>query len=103
MTKQAKKMKRGIHMAGILVLALVAGCSGVTGNRALVQRTGPDELLKLRTGPGLDFKVILGLPDGTSLIRRDCVTEIGQLWCRVSLADAPTITGYVSADYLSEL
>jgi hypothetical protein len=41
------------------------------------------------------------LPEGTELIRRDCVTEMGQLWCRVSLADAPATTGYVSADYLS--
>ena len=43
----------------------------------------------------------LGLPDGTELVRRDSVTELGQLWCRVSLAKAPNITGYVSADDLS--
>ena len=67
----------------------------------MVKGTGPDELLKLRAGPGLEFNVILGLPDGTSLNRRDCVTELGQLWCRVSLTAAPQITGYVSADYLS--
>jgi len=29
------------------------------------------------------------------------VTEVGQLWCRVSLVDAPGISGYVSADYIS--
>jgi len=67
----------------------------------MVKGTGPDELLKLRAGPGLGFKAILGLPDGTALTRRDCVTEVGHLWCRASLADAPGISGYVSADYIS--
>lgn len=68
----------------------------------MVKRAGPDDLLKLRAGPGLGYRVVLGLPDGTELIRRDCVTEVGQLWCRVSLADAPGVTGCVSADYLSD-
>lgn len=67
----------------------------------VVQRAGPDDLLKLRAGPGLGYKVRLGLPYGTKLIRRDCVTEVGKPWCRVALADAPSVTGFVSADYLS--
>jgi hypothetical protein len=88
-------------LTALLTLTLVAGCSGLTGGRTVVEGTGPDDLLKLRGGPGLEFRVILGLPDGTELIRRDCVTEMGQLWCRVSLYSAPQVTGYVSADYLS--
>ena len=83
-------------------LLLIAGCGATLSGRTTVMGTGPDELLKLRGGPGLGYRVILGLPDGTELVRRDCVTEIGQLWCRVSLADAPSITGYVSADYLAD-
>jgi hypothetical protein len=85
----------------VLALAALGGCGEIATGRTVVQGAGPDELLKLRAGPGLGFSVILGLPDGTALIRRDCVTETGQLWCRVSIADAPQITGYVSADYLS--
>ncbi len=85
----------------ILMVILVAGCSNGTGSRTTVVGAGPDELLKLRAGPGLGFRVILGLPDGTQLIRRDCITEASQLWCRVSLFDAPSVSGYVSADYLS--
>ncbi|MCI5040444.1 MAG: SH3 domain-containing protein [Donghicola eburneus] len=84
----------------LLALTLLGSCGGVTYDRTVVRGAGPDELLKLRAGPGLGFRVVLGLPDGTVLNRRDCVTEIGQLWCRVSLADAPRITGYVSADYI---
>lgn len=86
----------------MFVLAFVAGCTGMSGSRAVVERAGPDDLLKLRAGPGLGFRIVLGLPDGTELIRRDCVTELGQRWCRVALADAPRVTGYVSADYLSD-
>lgn len=85
----------------ILAFMLVASCESSTVGRSVVEGTGPDELLKLRAGPGLGYNVVLGLPDGTSLNRRGCVTEVGQLWCRVSLTNAPQITGYVSADYLS--
>lgn len=85
----------------LLTLLLASGCNTIVGDHTTVTGTGPDELLKLRAGPGLSFNVILGLPDGTSLNRRNCVTEIGQRWCLVSLASAPQITGYVAADYLS--
>lgn len=86
----------------LLTLAILVGCNGVMSSRTVVQRAGPDDLLKLRAGPGLGYKVILGLPDGTEVIRRDCITEVGQLWCRVALADAPGVTGFVSADYLAD-
>ncbi|PJI92828.1 SH3 domain-containing protein [Yoonia maricola] len=79
------------------MVMIVASC----GERTIVERTGPDELLKLRSGPGLGFNIIMGLPDGTELDLRECVTEVGQRWCEVSLKDAPQVTGYVSADYLS--
>ena len=85
----------------LTAILLVAGCAGITGNRPVVAGAG-DELLKLRAGPGLGYRVLIGLPDGTALTRHDCVTEVGQLWCRVSLLEAPRMTGYVSADYLSD-
>ena len=87
----------------ILTLALVAACSGIAGDRVVVDRAGPDDLLKLRSGPGLGFGIILGLPDGTELNRYGCVTEVGQRWCEVSLVASPTVRGYVSADYLRPL
>lgn len=82
----------------VIALFVIAGC---TGGNAVVTGAGPDDLLKLRAGPGLAFNIIMGLPDGTALTRQDCVTELGQRWCRVTLADAPGVTGYVSADYLT--
>ncbi|MEQ6248555.1 SH3 domain-containing protein [Sulfitobacter sp. HNIBRBA3233] len=85
----------------LAVLCLTATCGSIATDRVFVERTGPDELLKLRAGPSLQFNVILGLPDGTALNQKSCVTELGQRWCLVSLADAPGISGYVSADYLS--
>lgn len=84
-----------------LALMLLAGCGDRLVGDTVVEGAGPDELLKLRSGPGLGFGVILGLPDGTLLDRSNCVTEVGQLWCQVSLVAAPKIKGYVSADYLS--
>ncbi|MAY89222.1 MAG: peptide-binding protein [Pseudooceanicola sp.] len=81
---------------------LLAGCAGVMGERAVVTGVGQGDLLKLRYGPSLGYKVKLGLPDGTEVVRRTCVTEMGQLWCEVSLAKDPGVTGYVSADYLTK-
>lgn len=88
--------------ATVFLLFFAAACAGLTGDRVVVTRAGED-LLKLRAGPGLGFRILMGLPDGTELYRHGCVTEVGQLWCEVSLADSPAVTGYVSADYLRPL
>lgn len=98
--QERKLMKRNALKPIALMLMLFSGCSGGLGSSVVVAGTGSNDLLKLRAGPGLGFRVILGLPDGTQLIRRDCVTEAFQRWCEVSLSAAPSITGYVSADYL---
>ena len=92
---------RNITITALLALILVASCDVTPAVRTVVKGTGQEEFLKLRAGAGLGFSVILGLPEGTLLTRHTCVTEVGQLWCQVSLGAAPGITGYVSADYLS--
>lgn len=89
----------------LLLAATLAGCGAgpapaIGGDRVVVAGAGED-FLKLRAGPSLGYEVLLGLPDGTALLRRNCVTELGQTWCRVALAEAPAITGHVAADYLS--
>lgn len=87
------------YFAALLTLMIATGCA--TGSSVVVQGVGSDDLLKLREGPGLDYDIIIGLPDGTHLNRQNCVTTDGRVWCRVSLADQPSISGYVSADYLA--
>jgi len=78
----------------------LSACSTVTGDRVVVTGAG-SELLKLRAGPSLEFNVLMGLPDGTVLNRRDCVTELNQRWCEVSVVGARGATGYVAADYIA--
>lgn len=85
------------YFAALFALAVTTACA--VGSGAVVK--GPDDLLKLREGPGLDHNIIIGLPDGTRLIRRNCVTNDGKVWCRVSLAEKPSVSGYASADYLA--
>lgn len=87
------------HFAALLALVIAAGCT--VGSGAVVKGAGPDDLLKLREGPGLEHKIIMGLPDGTRLTRQNCVTKNAKVWCRVFLTDRPGVSGYVSADYLA--
>ncbi len=87
------------HFVVILALTFATGCA--VGSGVVVKGTGPDDLLKLRDGPGLDHKIIIGLPDGTRLTRQNCVKNNGKVWCRVTLTDKPSISGYVSAGYLA--
>ena len=92
---------RPFLLTALIAGIILAGCAETPGSRAIVTGAGND-LLKLRTGPGLGYRVLLGLPDGTMVTRQGCVTEVGQRWCRVALADAPRVRGYVSDDYLSD-
>lgn len=89
------------HCTALLALVIATGCA--VGSGAVVKGVGPDDLLKLRDGPGLSHNIIIGLPDGTRLTRQNCVTNNGKVWCRVSLTARPSISGYVSADYLAHL
>lgn len=86
--------------SAIILVVLTAACAGLAGDRVVVDGAGPDDLLKLRSGPSLGFGIIVGLPDGTELYRHGCVTEVGQQWCEVSLVETPQVIGYVSADYI---
>ncbi|WP_376780429.1 SH3 domain-containing protein [Paracoccus jeotgali] len=87
------------RFAVFITLMALAGCA--VGSGAVVKGVGSDDLLKLREGPGLNHKIIVGLPDGTRLTRENCVTNNGKIWCKVSLAGRPSVSGYVSADYLA--
>lgn len=88
------------HLASLFALMIAAGCA--VGSGAVVKGVGPDDLLKLRDGPGLEHNIIIGLPDGTRLVRQRCAAHNGKVWCKVFLADRPSVTGYVSAEYLAQ-
>ena len=59
-----------------------------------------DDLLKLRAGPGIGYKVIVGLPNGTELRVHSCQQTGGTSWCRVSLKRARGLKRHVSGAYL---
>lgn len=88
-------------LTALLALTLAAGCTPLSEGQVMVRGAGPDDLLKLRDGPGLEHDVIMGLPDGTRLIRRECSPAAGRVWCKVSLPGSSRVTGYVSAEYLA--
>lgn len=86
--------------AALMMTLAAAAC--VSSSGAVVSGAGPDDLLKLRKGPGLHHEIIIGLPDGTRLTRHNCMTTNGKLWCRVTLTARPSLSGYVAAEYLAD-
>lgn len=62
-----------------------------------------DDMLKMRAGPGIDFNVIVGLPNGTVLWVRSCEQTGGTRWCKVALDQARGLRGYVSWAYLKRI
>ena len=59
-----------------------------------------DDMLKMRMGPGVGYKVIVGLPNGTEVYVQSCERSGNTSWCRVSLKAARGLKGYVSSAYL---
>ncbi len=60
------------------------------------------DMLKMRSGPGTGFNVIVGLPNGTALRVHSCEQTGATRWCRVSLERARRLKGYVSWAYLQK-
>ncbi|NOD95234.1 SH3 domain-containing protein [Ruegeria sp. HKCCD4884] len=61
------------------------------------------DMLKMRSGPGTGFNVIVGLPNGTALRVHSCEQTGATRWCRVSLERARRLKGYVSWAYLKKI
>ncbi len=85
-------------MAALMLSTLPASAAPLT------QVTGVDEddMLKLRSGPGLGYRVVVGLPNGTVLRNHGCDRVGGTPWCKVSLRDVRQLKGYVSGHYLKD-
>jgi uncharacterized protein YraI len=92
--------------ATAIALASLAGCvSTGTGIGKTYEVSGVEEgdMLKLRAGPGVGYRVIAGLPNGTRLRIHSC-QQIGSTnWCKAMLKGSSTFDGYVSWTYLRQI
>lgn len=92
-----------LALAFALAFALVGAAPAAALDRqVVVTGVGPDDMLRMRAGPGTGFRVIVGLPEGTALINRGCDRVGGTPWCEVALEDARRLRGYVSGHYLQD-
>jgi uncharacterized protein YraI len=99
-------MPRMINAA--LAAALWGGLLSVTaeadtGRFSMVAGVEADDMLKLRAGPGVGYRIIVGLPNGTVLRVYDCQQTGSTRWCKVAMKQARGLTGYVNATYLQEM
>jgi uncharacterized protein YraI len=89
---------------GAMAAMIGTGSAQAAGrDRHAVYGVEDGDMLKMRTGPGIGFDVIVGLPNGTIVRVRDCEQTGSTRWCRVSLDRAPGLRGYVSSAYLQEI
>lgn len=62
-----------------------------------------DDMLKMRAGPGVGYRIVVGLPNGTALWVHGCERSGSTSWCKVSLKQARGLKGYVSSAYLRKM
>ena len=90
--------------AALAAAALWAFPAAVFAETGLYKVVGveDDDLLKMRAGPGVGYRVIVGLPNGTVLRVQNCEQTGSTRWCRVTMKQASGLKGYVSWTYLKE-
>lgn len=100
-------MRRATFTALVaMVLIVVAGVAPALANPARqyeVVGVAEDDMLKMRAGPGVGYRIIVGLPNGTIVRVYSCEQTGGTRWCRVSLKQARGLKGYVSWAYLKAM
>ncbi|WP_428927947.1 SH3 domain-containing protein [Marinibacterium sp. SX1] len=96
-------MRKAI-LAALTAVALATGPAAAAPlGRYEVSGVDGDDMLKMREGPGTDYVVIVGLPNGTVLRVLDCQQAGATNWCKVALDRARGLKGYVSFAYLRKL
>ena len=100
-------MRRATFTALVaMVLIEVTGVAPALANPARqyeVVGGAEDDMLKMRAGPGVGYRIIVGLPNGTIVRVYSCEQTGGTRWCRVSLKQARGLKGYVSWAYLKAM
>lgn len=84
-----------------LIVCIATMFTVATPNPSLGQQSGDQALvatqrLNLRAGPGAEHPVIQGMPEGTEL----SIIRLSGGWAQVSLARAPSVSGWTSAKFL---
>jgi uncharacterized protein YraI len=92
----AAAISLAIPMASLPALAETRGYYEVVG-------VEPEDMLKMRAGPGTGYRIVVGLPNGTVVFLQGCERSGNTSWCRVALREARGLKGYVSAAYLRKL
>ena len=91
-----------------LAMLVLSACQGgepvAAGSTNLSEVYGVqgEDMLKLRAGPGIGYRIIVGLPNGTIVRVYTCEQSGSTRWCEVMLTDARGLKGYVSSAYLRE-
>lgn len=62
----------------------------------------PGDMLNIRSGAGLAFRVIGALQEGQPVRNLGCRERDGGFWCRISTYDRPRISGWVNGRYLTD-
>lgn len=84
--------------------SLVASPSDAgTSGRYVVHGVEDPDMLKLRSGPGIGYTVIVGLPNGAVVHVKSCEAIGHTSWCKVSLDRVRQLKGYVSKAYLKKI
>lgn len=93
-----------MHFIKMAAVAALMASALPAGAATLSEVSGVDkgDMLKLRSGPGLGYRVVVGLPNGTMLRNHGCNRVGGTPWCKVSLREARGLKGYVSGHYLKD-
>ncbi|MGB8814956.1 MAG: SH3 domain-containing protein [Paracoccaceae bacterium] len=93
----------------LLTVMALAGTFGAAPakaeTRGYYEVTGveADDMLKMRAGPGVGYRIVVGLKNGTALWLQGCERSGNTSWCKVSLKQARGLKGYVSSAYLRKM
>ena len=84
------------------ILLAIAGPSAARSNLYEVHGVKEGDMLKMRAGIGTGYRVVLGLPNGTRVRVSTCEASGSVQWCKVTLKEFASVSGWVSMSYLRE-